>query len=65
LGWVDDLGHLKGRARLLQESTAQLEAQARERAVERRSIRRVRSLAALGVAAALVATTLTVIAMDL
>ena len=36
----------------------------RERAMERRSVRRLRSLVALGVAAALVATTLTVIAVN-
>jgi hypothetical protein len=36
----------------------------RERALERRSVRRLRSLVALGVAAALVATTLTVIAVN-
>ncbi len=35
----------------------------RERAMERRSVRRLRSLVALGVAAALVATTLTVVAV--
>jgi len=36
----------------------------RERALERRSVRRLRSLVALGVAAALVATTLTVVAVN-
>ncbi|HEY8115965.1 MAG TPA: WD40 repeat domain-containing protein, partial [Actinomycetota bacterium] len=36
----------------------------REHAMERRSVRRLRSLVALGVAAALVATTLTVVAMN-
>jgi serine/threonine protein kinase/WD40 repeat protein len=36
----------------------------RERAMERRSVRRLRSLVALGVAAALVATTLTVVAVN-
>jgi WD40 repeat protein len=37
---------------------------ARERATEQRSVRRLRSLVALGVAAALVATTLTVVAVN-
>ena len=36
----------------------------RERALERRSVRRLRSLVALGVAAALIATTLTVVAVN-
>ena len=39
-------------------------ASERERALERRSMRRLRSLVALGVAAALVATTLTVVAVS-
>jgi WD40 repeat protein/serine/threonine protein kinase len=48
----------------LRESTAtQRAVQEHERALERRSIRRLRSLVALGVAAALVASTLTVIAV--
>ncbi len=46
------------------ELAAEHAAKERERALERRSIRRMRSLVILGVAAALVATTLTVIAID-
>jgi WD40 repeat protein/DNA-binding SARP family transcriptional activator len=46
------------------EQTAERRARERERALERRSIRRLRSLVGLGVAAALIATTLTVIAVD-
>jgi WD40 repeat protein/DNA-binding SARP family transcriptional activator len=42
----------------------ELERRANEQRLERRSIRRLRSLVALGVAAALVASTLTLVAMD-
>ena len=51
------------RAYLHESTAAQRAIQERERALERRSIRRLRSLVAVGVAAALVASTLTVIAV--
>ena len=47
-----------------QERAAETARQERERALERRSIRRLRGLVALGMAAALVATTLTVLAVE-
>jgi serine/threonine protein kinase/WD40 repeat protein len=52
------------RAYLRESTAAQRAVQEHERALERRSVRRLRSLVALGVAAALVASTLTVIAMN-
>jgi serine/threonine protein kinase/WD40 repeat protein len=51
------------RAYLRDSTAAQRAVQERERALERRSIRRLRSLVAVGVAAALVASTLTLIAV--
>jgi WD40 repeat protein/DNA-binding SARP family transcriptional activator len=51
------------RAYLRESTAAQRAVRERERSLERRSIRRLRSLVALGVAAALVASTLTVIAV--
>jgi WD40 repeat protein/DNA-binding SARP family transcriptional activator len=52
------------RAYLRESTAAQRAVQERERALERRSIRRLRSLVAIGVAAALVASTLTIIALN-
>jgi len=51
------------RAYVDESAAVQRELEERERAMERRSIRRLRSLVALGVAAAMVATILTVVAM--
>jgi WD40 repeat protein len=51
------------RTYLRESLEVQRAVQERERALERRSVRRLRSLVALGVAAALVASTLTVIAL--